>query len=89
MRSHTCIPAGDVQARTRDALTELHVYALVLDDERERIEDRIAELRRTHGQVDELRELRRRRTEIGAQLALLSRTIGALRSVVDPSGQNL
>jgi len=65
------------------------VYALVLDDERERIEDRIAELRRTHGQVDELRELRRRRTEIGAQLALLSRTIGALRSVVDPSGQNL
>lgn len=65
------------------------MYALVLDDERERIEDRIAELRRTHGQVDELRELRRRRTEIGAQLALLSRTIGALRSVVDPSGQNL
>ena len=82
-------PAGEQQARTRDALTELHVYALVLDGERELIENRIAELKRVRSRAHELSELRRRRTEIGAQLDLLRQTIDALRAAVDPSGQNL
>jgi hypothetical protein len=80
---------SDQLSRTRDALTELHLYALVLDGERELIEDRIADLGRDGGQPRELLELRRRRAEITAQLELLRRTITALRAAADPSGQNL
>jgi hypothetical protein len=81
--------ANDPLSRTRDALTELHLYALVLDGERELIEQRIAELDRDGGQPRELRDLHRRRAEITAQLELLHRTITGLRAAVDPSGQNL
>jgi hypothetical protein len=76
----------DQLARTRDALTELHVYALVLDGERELIENRITELERSGGQAV---KLRRRHTDITAQLELLRRTIIGLRAVADPSGRNL
>jgi hypothetical protein len=83
------MPANGEQARARDALTELHAYALVLDGERERIEDRIAELDRAGGRPDEVRELRRRRAEINSQIELLRKTIIGLRATVDPSGQAL
>jgi len=80
---------SDPLARTRDALTELHVYALVLDGERELIDIRIAELDGAHGQRRELTELHRRRAEVDAQLDLLSKTIAGLRAAADPSGLNL
>jgi hypothetical protein len=73
----------------RDALTELHAYVLILNGELERTEARIAELGRTGASARDLGLLRARRTEIAAQLELLSRVIIALRAVVDPGGSSL
>jgi hypothetical protein len=73
----------------RDALTELHAYVLVLDGERQRIEDQLAELHCRRAPVHKLRTLRRRRGEIAAQLALLDRTIRALRMTADPTARYL
>ncbi len=75
--------------RVCDALTELHAYVLILDGELLRTEARLAELSPTGAQAGELRTLRRRHTEIAAQLELLSRVIIALRATADPSGESL
>ena len=75
--------------RVCDALTELHAYVLILDAELERTEARLAELGPADPQAGELRRLRMRRTELAAQLELLSRVIIALRAAADPSGESL
>jgi hypothetical protein len=82
-------PAPDLDARMRDALTELHAYALVLDSERQRTVERIDELTCAGEDTGELAELRRRRSEITAQLRLLHATITALRERADPTGSYL
>jgi hypothetical protein len=89
MRSASEIWAGDGQARIRDALTELHTYALVLDAELQKTESRLVELDRSGEHTRELPELRRRRTELIEQLDLLDRTISELRSAMDPAGRYL
>ncbi len=73
----------------RDALTELHAYALVLDSERQRTVERIDELTSASEDARELAELRRRRSAITAQLRLLQATITALRERADPTGRYL
>jgi hypothetical protein len=73
-------------ARIRDALTELHTYALVLGGELERVDQQIA---RFDAQPHDVRELRRRRAEIADQLQLLSKTVIALRVAADPAGRYL
>jgi hypothetical protein len=75
--------------RIRDALTELHAYALVLGGERERIDTRLAELDRTGRQSRNIGVLRRRRADIAAQLELLNTVIIALRAAADPGGRYL
>jgi hypothetical protein len=75
--------------RVRDALTELHAYVLILDGELERTEARLAELGPAGVQTSELRALQQRRTDIAAQLELLSRVIVALRGTADPTGERL
>jgi hypothetical protein len=89
MRSAFEIWANGGQARIRDALTELHAYALVLDAELQKTEGRLAELDRGGEQTRELPELRRRRAELTEQLDLLGKTIGELRSATDPAGRYL
>ncbi len=75
--------------RVRDALTELHTYVLILDVELERTETRLAELDSTKSPAGELRALRQRRSEIAAQLEVLSRVIISLRAAADPTGESL
>ncbi len=89
MRSffETWTSGGD--ARIRDAVTELHAYALVLDAERHRTENDLAELGRSGAQSHKLRELRRRRADIAAQPDLLETTIRALRTAADPAERYL
>lgn len=79
----------DRGARIRDALTELHAYALVLDGELERTDRRIAKLECANCHSGECRELGRRRAEITTQLELLGSTIIALRAAADPAGRYL
>jgi uncharacterized membrane protein len=73
----------------RDALTELHAYALVLDSERQRTIERIDELICAGEDTGEFADLRRRRSEITAQLRLLHATITSLRERADPTGSYL
>jgi hypothetical protein len=75
--------------RVCDALTELHAYVMILHGDLERTEARLAELGPAGPPAGELPVLRRRRTEIAAQLELLSRVIIALRATADPSGKSL
>lgn len=79
----------EAPAPVRDALTELHAYALVLDGELQRVEHHVAALHRSDDRADELDELLRRRAVLAAQLELLGRMIVALRASVDPAGRLL
>jgi hypothetical protein len=87
-------PASDIWAsgrgtRIRDALTELHAYALTLDAELRRTQDRLEELGPAGDPSAELSSLRGRQAELTAQLDLLDRTIRALRAATDPAGRYL
>ena len=89
MGSVSDIWASGRGTRIRDALTELHAYALTLDAELRRTQDRLAELDRGGAPSDELSSLRKRRAELTAQLDLLDWTISAVRSATDPAGRYL
>lgn len=82
---------SSVKPRTgiRDALTELHAYALVLGGEAERLDNRLAEVDRKGRQSCVTGELQRRRADIAAQLELLDTVIVALRAAADPGGRYL
>lgn len=73
--------AGD---RANDALTNLIAYALTLDTEYHRLDDRLAELAAGDAEGDELRTVLRERDEIGAQREAFRRSVAALR---DQAGQ--
>lgn len=79
----------DVPATVRDALTELHAYALILEGERQRVERHLARLGGSSEQAGELDGLLRRRAEVAAQLDLLGSMILALRQAADPAGRLL
>lgn len=87
MPSASDIATTEARPRVRDALTELHAYVLVLDGELGRVEHRVATLPRSGAEAIEVDDLRRRRTELAAQLELLARMIVALRAAADPAGQ--
>jgi hypothetical protein len=70
---------GGVDQSVHDALTDLNVYALTLDAERHRLDDRLLELVEIESSVAERRALVRERDEIAEELMALRQAITALR----------
>ena len=79
---------ADVGERANNALTNLIAYALTLDIEYHRLDDRLAELAATNSTADELRATVRERDEIGAQRQAYRRSVAALREQagLEPGG---
>jgi hypothetical protein len=71
--------ADDAGDRTNDALTNLIAYALTLDTEYHRLDDRAAELVSSDSEGEELRTVLRERDEVGAQREAFRRSVTALR----------
>ena len=65
--------------RVNDALTDLSAYALTLDVECLRLDDRLLELAQTESLAAERRALLRERNEIAEELTALRRTIRAFQ----------
>ncbi len=65
-----------------EALTDLSAYALTLDAECHRLDDRILAMAEVESTVAERRELLRERDEISEELTALRRTIGSLQDHV-------
>jgi ABC-type phosphate transport system auxiliary subunit len=63
-------------------LTDLSAYALTLDSERLRLDDRMRELARTDSSVEERHALLREHDEILDELTALRATISALREQI-------
>lgn len=89
-------PMLAVDQGSHDALTDLHVYRLALEAERQLADERIntlaSESSAPSGPVpagNELAELRRRRVELAAQLDVVRATIAALRAHADPERRHL
>jgi hypothetical protein len=68
--------------RAYDALTNLSAYALTLDHEYRRLEDRLVELANAKSGVAELRWVLREREEIAAEREAFRRAVTALREQV-------
>lgn len=68
---------GSIDRSLHDALTDLSAYALSLDLERHRLDDRILELAETESPVAERCALLRERDGITEELTALRRTIAA------------
>jgi hypothetical protein len=73
---------GSVDQSVHDALTDLSAYALSLDLERHRVDDRILELAEIESTVAERRALLRERDGIVEELTALRRTIAAFSDQV-------
>jgi hypothetical protein len=73
-----------VNQRVNDALTDLSAYALTLDSERLRLDNRLRELAGIESSVEERHPLLRERDEICEELAALRAAIGALREHISP-----
>lgn len=69
----------DASERANDALTNLSVYALTLDAEYHRLDDRLLELTNTEPPAAELGTVLRERDEIGAEREAFRYAVGALR----------
>jgi hypothetical protein len=80
---------GDAGQRANDALTNLSAYALTLDVEYHRLDDRLLELVKTESEAEELRAVLRERDEIGAEREAFRRSVGALREQAgqEPEGR--
>ena len=76
------MPAG-IKQSANDALTDLSAYALTLDAERLRLENRLRELAASNSSVEERHPLLRERDEICEELAALRAAIGALREHIN------
>ena len=77
------LPAG-LDPQMHDALTDLHIYALALDAEREELGDPVMGLLST-----EAAALGQRRAEISEEREALRATVIALRACADPAGTRL
>jgi hypothetical protein len=75
---------GSFDERANRALTNLMAYALTLDVEYHRLDDRLLELARSDSEAEELRAVVRERDEVGAQREAFRRSVTALR---DQAGQ--
>jgi len=69
----------DASDRANDALTNLSAYALTLDAEYHRLDDRLLELTKTESAAAELGTVLRERDEIGAERDAFRYAVGALR----------
>ncbi|MBV9004048.1 MAG: hypothetical protein JOZ98_03245 [Solirubrobacterales bacterium] len=70
-----------------EALTDLSAYALTLDAECHRLDDRIFALAEVESSVMERRELLRERDEISEELSALRHTITSLQDQIREQGQ--
>ena len=68
----------DAGKRADDALTNLSAYALKLDVEYHRLDDRLLELVKAESEAEELRAVLRERDEIGAEREAFRRSVAAL-----------
>ena len=75
---------GGPGQRANDAITNLSAYALTLDVEYHRLDDRVLELVKAESEVEELRTALREREEIGAEREAFRLSVAALR---DQTGQ--
>jgi hypothetical protein len=73
---------GDVDDRACGALTDLSAYALTLEAERHRLDDRVLELAEIDSSLEDRRGLLRERAEIAEELSALRGTIAALQEQV-------
>ena len=74
--------AQGVEQRAYDALTDLSTYALTLDVECHRLDDRLHELAQIESSAAERRALVRERDEIAEELTAFRRVIAALSEQV-------
>jgi hypothetical protein len=77
---------GGANQRANDAITNLSAYALTLDVEYHRLDDRMLELVKAESEAEELRAVLREREEIGAEREAFRLSVAALR---DQAGQDL
>ena len=77
---------GGPNQRANDAITNLSAYALTLDVEYHRLDDRMLELVKAESEAEELRAVLREREEIGAEREAFRLSVAALR---DQAGQGL
>ena len=75
---------GGAGQPANDAITNLSAYALTLDVEYHRLDDRELELVKAESKAEELRAVLRERDEIGAEREAFRRSVAALR---DEAGQ--
>ena len=68
--------------RVNDALTDLSAYALTLDVECHRLDDRMLELAQQDSSASERRDLVRKRAEMAEELSAFRRVISALASTL-------
>jgi hypothetical protein len=71
--------APDSDQRVNDAITDLSAYALMLDIERHRLDDRLLELAQVESLAAERRSLMREHDEIAAEISALRHAAGAFR----------
>jgi hypothetical protein len=69
-----------------EAVTDLYAYALLLDAERQLLDERIEELVRSDSAVTERVALAQSRSDMAEELAALRETIAALRAYAYASG---
>ena len=70
---------GGAHQRANDAITNLSAYALTLDVEYHRLDDRMLELVKAESKAEELRAVLREREEIGAEREAFRLSVSALR----------
>ena len=70
---------GGANQRANDAITNLSAYALTLDVEYHRLDDRVLELVKADTTAEELRAVLREREEIGAEREAFRLSVAALR----------
>lgn len=76
--------ARGVGQRVNDALTNLSVYALTLDREYHRLDDRLLELANAEPEAPELVTVLRERDEVGAERDAFRHAVLALREQLPP-----
>ena len=76
--------SGGPSDRANDALTNLSVYALSLDAEYHRLDDRLLELANTEPAAAELGTVLRERDEIAAEREAFRHAVVALREQLSP-----
>jgi hypothetical protein len=74
--------AAECNQRVNDALTDLSTYALTLDSERLRLDNRMKALARTDSSAEERYAVLREHDEISDELAALRAAISALREQI-------